>query len=103
MINVYMYLDDDKDASKLANELLQQKLVGHISIDFNNNTMMMEKGKVKQQVCSLITAQTKAMLFNKILAFINENYSGSIKLYSAPITQSNDTFAKIIREETEKV
>ena len=35
-----MYLDNEKDADKLAKDLLSERLVGHVSIDFNNKTMM---------------------------------------------------------------
>lgn len=103
MINVYLYLESSKDAEELAKGLLAAKLVGHVSIDVNNKTMLNVKGVFVEQTSSLITAQTKAMLFHNILDYVSANYNETIKIYSVPITQCNDTFGKIIRDETEKV
>jgi uncharacterized protein involved in tolerance to divalent cations len=103
MINVYLYLDNNKDAQELAKALLKAKLVGHVSIDSNNKTLLNVDGHVIEQISSLITAQTKAMLFNSILDYVSTNYHDTIKIFSVPITQCNDVFGNIIREETEKV
>ncbi len=100
MISMYFYLDKSHDAEELVIDLLKKGLVAHASIDLNNNSMTMEKGKIKRQVCSLITAQTKALLFNKISEFLTNKYKNHIKIYSAPIAQCNEVFSELIRKNT---
>lgn len=100
MISMYFYLDKSNDAEELVIDLLKKGLVAHASIDLNNNSMTMEKGKIKRQLCSLITAQTKALLFNKISEFLTNKYKNHIKIYSAPIAQCNEVFSELIRKNT---
>lgn len=97
---MYFYLDKSNDAEELVIDLLKKGLVAHASIDLNNNSMTMEKGKIKRQLCSLITAQTKALLFNKISEFLTNKYKNHIKIYSAPIAQCNEVFSELIRKNT---
>ncbi|HLP13111.1 MAG TPA: divalent cation tolerance protein CutA [Flavobacteriales bacterium] len=103
MINVHIHLDESLDARAVVLELLQRKLIAHASIDNSNKTLIYDKGELKTDTCNVITAQTRAMLFSKVVEFIDEHYRGHIKVYSTPITQSNNLFAQIIREATEKV
>lgn len=103
MVNIYIYLNKDHDANALVSELLRNELVAHASIDENNNSMIYENGEIKNQVCSLITAQTKALLFNEVIDFVNMSFKNHIKIYSAPITQCNETFSELIRKNTKFV
>lgn len=103
MVNIYFFLDKEHDAKALVSELLRNKLVAHASIDENNNSMVYEKGEIKNQVCSLITAQTKALLFNHVVDFVGKTFKNHIKIYSAPITQCNETFSELIRKNTKFV
>lgn len=100
MISMYFYLDKTHDAEELAVDLLQRGLVAHASIDLNNNSLTMENGAIKKQECSLITAQSKALLFNKISEFLTSKYKNHIKTYSAPIAQCNEVFSDLIRTNT---
>jgi uncharacterized protein involved in tolerance to divalent cations len=97
MINMYFYLDKTHSAEHLVEDLLENGLVAHASIDLNNNSMLKVNGKIKKQICSLITAQTKALLFDKISKYLTDKYHNHIKIYSAPIAQCNETFSDLIR------
>ncbi|MCC6373132.1 MAG: divalent cation tolerance protein CutA [Bacteroidia bacterium] len=100
MINVYIYLNSGEDAEKLTEQLLTRRLAAHASIDRDNNSMQVINGGVKKQLQFVITAQTRALLFNTIVDFVNANHPGDIKIYSLPITQCNEGFSNFIREQT---
>ncbi len=103
MINVYFYLTSEQDAESLVRALLREKLVAHASIDKENVSLMYENNQVVQKLEYLVTAQSKALLFNAIVDFVANNYGGNIKIYSLPITQCNETFSEVIRKQTKAV
>lgn len=102
MINIYVYLDSQEDAKKLVISLMQQNLLAHASIDKDNHSFLRIDGKITEQSNFVITGQTKALLFNNILDHIEKSDIENIKLYSLPITQCNDNFGNIIRNNTKK-
>ncbi len=101
MISVYFYLNNQQDAKSLVEELVKQRLVAHASIDKENTTFMYSEGKVVQTLEYVVTAQSKALLFNAIVDHVTKKYGGDIKVYSLPITQCNSTFSDIIRNQTQ--
>lgn len=103
MINVYIYIENESDAKHLAVELLEAQLVAHASIDMDNYSYIRVNDSIKEQVNFVITAQTKALLFNEIVAFVEKGRKERIKIYSLPITQCNDNFSELIRENTKKI
>ena len=103
MINVYIYIDSQKDAHKLATGLLEKDLFAHASIDKDNHSLFKINGKITEQSNFVITGQTKALLFTAILNFIEKNGFDHTKVYSVPITQCNENFSEIIRNNTLKI
>lgn len=103
MINVFIYVNKEEEARKLALTLLEKQLVAHISIDFNNHVYSAFNGQLKEEVNCLLTAQTKALLFQEILDEVKTRLSDHVKIYSAPITQCNDHFSDLIRKQTRAV
>ena len=103
MINVYIYLDSQKDAKELVLSLMEKELLAHASIDKDNHSFLKINGKIVEQSNFVITGQTKALLFNPIINFIQELGIENTKVYSLPITQCNDNFGEIIRMNTIKV
>lgn len=103
MVNVYLYVQLETEARGLAAELLKKQLVAHISIDYNNHVYTESEGTVKEEVTCLLTAQTKALLFEEITALVNNKLPGQVKIYSAPITQCNRHFSETIRTRTKAV
>ena len=103
MINIYIYLDSQKDAKKLVKGLMEDDLLAHASIDKYNHSFIKVDGNIREETSFVITGQTKALLFTKILEYISKQEIENIKLYSLPITQCNDNFAEIIRNNTQKI
>ncbi|MDF2449733.1 MAG: CutA1 divalent ion tolerance protein [Bacteroidota bacterium] len=103
MINVYILIDSQHDARQLTKGLMEAKLVAHASIDKDNHSFNIEDGELVEKTNFVITGQTKALLFNKILEYIHTHSSGNIKVYSVPITQCNENFGEIIRQNTLKI
>lgn len=102
MINVYIYIDSQKDAHQLATGLMERDLIAHASIDKDNHSLLKIDGKITEQTNFVITGQTKALLFNNILNYIENNGFDHTKVYSVPITQCNENFGEIIRNNTLK-
>lgn len=100
MVNVYIYLRNAEDAEQLAVSLLKRKLIAHASIDKDNTTVMYENDEIRYRLNYVLTAQTRALLFNAVVDYVQEHYSDHIKIYSLPITQCNKAFADVIREHT---
>lgn len=103
MINVYIYLDSKKDAKELVVGLMEDNLLAHASIDKDNYTYIKIDGKIHEQTNFVITGQTKALLFNHILKYISDKGIENTKVYSLPITQCNENFGDIIRNNTLKI
>lgn len=103
MVNVIIYLEKKNEAVELVSHLLAVQLIGHASIDAENNSYRQENGQVVHEVNSVITAQTKSVLFSQIESFVVEKYGAHVPIYSLPITQSNTTFDTIIRRSTLKI
>lgn len=103
MINVYIYLDSQKDARELVTGLMEKELLAHASIDKDNHSFLKIDGKITEQTNFVITGQSKALLFNNILDFIEKQGVENTKVYSVPITQCNENFGEIIRKNTLKI
>jgi uncharacterized protein involved in tolerance to divalent cations len=102
MVNVIIYLERANDAYELANILLVNGLVANASIDEDNISYHLVDNEIVKTINSVVTAQTKSLLFSQIDALINEKYGPNIPIYSLPITQANDTFDNLIRSNTIK-
>ena len=103
MINVYIYIDSEQNAIQLVKELMDAELLAHASIDKDNHSFFKIDGKIKERINYVITGQTKALLYNKILAFVEKKGIENAKIYSLPITQCNENFAEAIRNQTQKI
>ena len=100
MVNVYIYLENESAAKKAALGLLEADLAAHVSIDKDNHSFMKKEGKVIKEVSYVLTLQTKALLFDKIVDYIQIHFGMEIKIYSLPITQCNTAFSEVIRHHT---
>lgn len=100
MVNLFFYLSDEEKARGLVSGLLEKKLVAHASITAGTETLFNnERQMVTRNECT-VTAQTKAVLFEEISAFVRETYGNEIRIFSMPIAQCNDAFSQVIRNET---
>jgi uncharacterized protein involved in tolerance to divalent cations len=103
MINVTIYLDSQKDAKELAVGLMKANLLAHASIDKDNHSLFLHDGEIVEQSNFVITGQTKALLFTEIPSYIDTHCNENIKVFSVPITQCNENFSEIIRENVRKI
>lgn len=103
MISVYIAHPSDKIAKQLAEDLLRNKLVARLSIDYNNHVFEMTGEELVESSVSLITAQTKGLLFTEIVDFVHSKYGQEVPIYSLPITQGNEELTHIIREKTKRI
>lgn len=102
MVNIVIYLKENHPAKELVNELLEQGLIANASIDMDNISYKKENEGIVQSVNTVITCQTKSMLFPSIEKLIKQKYGEEIPIYSLPIIQSNSSFDQMIRNRTIK-
>jgi hypothetical protein len=100
MLNLIIYLNKQTDAKILIKSLLAQQLIAHASIDVNNEIYKLDGDELISNKITVVTAQTKSMLFSQIEKFIAINYGEDIPVYSTPIMQANQTFDHLIRTTT---
>ncbi len=103
MINVYVYLDSQKDARQLVMGLMESDLIAHASIDKDNHSFIKVGNQITEQTNYVITGQSKALLFNDIVKYVEAHGKENIKIFSLPVTQCNENFSEIIRTSTKKI
>lgn len=102
MVNIVIYLKENHPAKELVNELLEQGLIANASIDKDNISYKKESEGVVQTVNTVITCQTKSILFPQVELLVRQKYGEEIPIYSLPIIQSNSSFDQMIRNRTIK-
>ncbi|MFT5713508.1 MAG: hypothetical protein ACI9WT_000043 [Flavobacterium sp.] len=92
MINVTIYLKKEHNAKELIQSLLKDKLIASASIDKNNISYNLKEDVLSEEVFDVITALSKASLFNAILAAVEKNIGVETTINSTPIVGSNRLF-----------
>ena len=103
MVNIIIYLKEKYDAKELVTTLLKEKLIASASIDLNNVSHTLERNEIIENVFNVITAQSKSLLFNEIVDFVEKRFEEKIPINSIPIIGSNSVFNEIIFNKTLKV
>lgn len=103
MVNIIIYLKKEHNAEKLIRFLLTEKLIATASIDEDNISYNLENNEFRENIHSVITAQSKSMLFNRIVETIEKTYSEKIPIYAIPIISSNNSFNELINNRTIKI
>ncbi|MDX2191109.1 MAG: divalent cation tolerance protein CutA [Bacteroidota bacterium] len=103
MINIIIYLNKNIEPKQLVFNLLRDKLIAKASIDINNESYYVQDGEIVRNEHTVITAQTKALLFGPIETYIKEKFGEGVNVYAMPITQANAVFDQFIREATQKI
>jgi uncharacterized protein involved in tolerance to divalent cations len=103
MVNVIIYLKQNEFAENLAKELVGRGLAAGASIDIDNSHFVREGDEVVKTVHTVLTLQTKALLFSQIVTFVEEFLGEEVPIYTVPITQTDDHFHRFIRERTVEV
>lgn len=100
MLNIYIYLNDQVQPEEIIEKLLVERLVANASIDIDNNYYELINGEVKQKIHVVVTAQTKALLFEPLIQFVAEHYSADIPIFASPLVAANTNFDQFIRNST---
>jgi uncharacterized protein involved in tolerance to divalent cations len=100
MVNVIIYLKKEHNAIEFVKFLLTEKLVASASMDENNVSYKLLDGKLYEDVYTVITAQTKSLLFNEIVKLVEERIGDEIPIISSPIVASNRIFDDNIKSKT---
>jgi hypothetical protein len=100
MINVIIYLKKEHNSEKLVELLLSKKLIASASIDMDNVSYKIKDEVVVKEVFNVITAQSKALLFNSIVQLAENVIGESIAISSTPIVGANGFFNETVRSKT---
>ena len=105
MVNIIIYLENElsKKSQELVESLLQHELVASASIDEDNSYYIKKNGKVIKTTHTVITAQTKSLMFSDVVNFIKSNFGEEVPVFSMPLTQMNEYFNEYIKSRTKKV
>ncbi len=100
MVNIIIYLEKGQDAKNLVKHLLSEKLIASASIDENNISYELENNTFSEKVYSVITAQSKTLLFNDVVNAVTEKIGFELPINSIPIVASNKLFDAKIKSKT---
>ena len=103
MVNVIIYLEKNQNANALVEQLLHNKLIANASIDVDNHSLSLIDNKMHSTLKTVVTVQTKSMLFHDIEKFIHDNIHENVPIYSIPIINSNSIFEDYIRNNTKMI
>jgi uncharacterized protein involved in tolerance to divalent cations len=100
MVNVIIYLKNEFDSKELVKFLLSEKLIASASIDENNVSYKLQDGEFTKEVYSVITSQSKSLLFNDIVTAVEQKIGREVPISSTPIVAANRMFDYSIRTKT---
>ena len=100
MINVIIYLRQSQNPKEMVNFLLQEKLIASASIDDNNVSYKMVEDVIVEENYSVITSQSKALLFDEIVSAVERRIGEKVAINSVPIVGANGFFNDTIRKKT---
>ena len=100
MVNVIIYLKKEHDAKEVVKFLLEKKLIASASIDENNVSYKFEDNQFLEVVYSVITSQSKSLLFSEIVKALEAKTGEDTAIISTPIVASNKIFDDTIKSHT---
>jgi uncharacterized protein involved in tolerance to divalent cations len=100
MINVIIYLKKKQNPEELITFLLSEKLIASASIDENNVSYKMNNGFLTEEVHTIITAQSKALLFDNIVDAIEQKMGEKMMINAIPIVGASGFFNDTVRTKT---
>ena len=103
MINAIIYLDQNNEAEYLVKEILSSGLAASASIDVDNSYYIHQGDKVFKTSHTVITLQTKSLLFKQLTDLVYSKMGYNVPVFSVPILHANDFFDRFIRESTNKI
>lgn len=103
MISIIVYLKAEVNPQELIHDLLNRQLVATASVDMSNVCYEIAAGNLVKNTYSVVTMQTKALLFREIAALIEERYGKETRITSFPIVSANQVFEAHIRSSTKQI
>lgn len=100
MVNIIIYLKKEHNAKELVKFLLSERLIASASIDENNISYKLENDEFAEDVYSVITSQSKSLLFNEIVKIVEAKTGEKTSIISTPIVASNKIFDDNVRTKT---
>jgi uncharacterized protein involved in tolerance to divalent cations len=100
MVNVLIYLNSEFDPNLVVKRLLEERIIAKATIDLDNTSYEFNDGDLVIKKYSIVTIQTRSLLFSKLVEMVETEFSTELPIYSLPITQSNNWFDQFIREQT---
>ncbi|MEY3238367.1 MAG: hypothetical protein RI883_2468 [Bacteroidota bacterium] len=102
MINAIIYLRQKHDPKELIKFLLRKKLIASASFDENNISYKLDGEEIIEETFSVITAQSKALLFNDIVDEVESFLEERVSINSTPIVGASGFFNDTVRTSTLK-
>jgi uncharacterized protein involved in tolerance to divalent cations len=100
MVSIVIYLKKEHQAKQLVQLLLSEHLIASASIDENNVSYLWDEEGIIEVVYTVITAQSKAMLFNEIVKSVETQIGENTPIHAIPIVGSNRIFDQTVRTKT---
>lgn len=100
MVNVIIYLKVQHNAKELVKFLLNEKLIASASIDENNVSYKIIEDTLIEEIFSVITAQSKSLLFNNIVDAVEHKFGEKVAINSTPIVGASGFFNDTVRTGT---
>jgi uncharacterized protein involved in tolerance to divalent cations len=103
MINIVIYIKKEHSPKELVELLLQKKLIASASIDVNNVLYKYENENFSEEIYTVVTAQTKSLLFTEIANEVKEKLGEETPVNAIPIIGSNKSFDELVKTRTKPV
>jgi uncharacterized protein involved in tolerance to divalent cations len=100
MINVIIYVRAEQQPKEIVEFLLHEKLIASASIDENNVLYKMIDDQLIEEVYSVITCQSKALLFDEIVHAVEQKLGERVAIHSIPIVGANGYFNDSVKKRT---
>ncbi len=100
-IIVFITTPSEEEATKIAKELVKERLAGCINIIKNIRSIYRWEGKIEDEVECLMIAKTKKNLFEKLTKKVKEIHSYSVpEIIGIPIVEGAEDYLKWLRNVT---
>ncbi len=100
MINIIIYLRQNQHPKEIVNFLLKERLIASASIDEDNVCYKMVDDDIVEENFSVITSQSKALLFDDVVSAVEGKLGEKVAINSVPIVGANGFFNDTIRKRT---
>ena len=102
-VAVYITAPNQKDAQKLAQLLLKERLVGCVNIVPYIESLYRWGEKIENHSEALLIVKTRSVLMKDLVKFVKKHHSYKVPCINAlPILEGNPDYLKWLKEETKK-